>query len=90
MQGFVSTNPTKVSLTDSTLKSVRQSHFSTTPLMRMNATTIASAKPNMGDLKRSIKPVHAASLGRPAQPKMQFQSFKSDHGLQAMDLNDSM
>ena len=60
---------TKLSLNDiSSLKTtVRQSHFTTTPL-RMNATTVASVnKPNMGNLKKSaLRPVHAASLGRPA------------------------
>lgn len=91
MQGLISTP--KLTPTDvSSLKAVRQSHFTTTPLMRVNATTISAAgKSNFGDIKRSVKPVHAASLGRPSQPKMQFQSFKSDHlEVTAMDLNSSM
>jgi hypothetical protein len=73
MQDFVNANTTKISPHDSVSLNctVRQSHFSTAGLTRMNATTVGASKPNFSNSsKKYFKPVHAASTGRPAHPRM--------------------
>jgi hypothetical protein len=66
---MLSSNTTKLS--PSANATLRQSHFSTTPLMRMNAPVIgATGKSGIANSQKSFKPATSASVGRPANQKL--------------------